>query len=163
MQKSSRFFVFVKRLAIVGAAIIACAPLLALNVIGLAVFLQIVGNYVSNRHLRRLAVERVGEDFGSFARAFDSATEPVDPKVLRATWDVLEPYVKFREGRVPLRPTDRLAVELFMDGMDFDWLVDKVAAKSGRSINPNDPRLFGCVETVGDLVGLITSQPLVAR
>src|SRR5205809_1001806 len=65
---------------------------------------QLVAAIASNRHLRRLAAERAGEDIGTFARAFDRRTESFDPWVLRATWEALRPWVTFREGCLPLRP-----------------------------------------------------------
>src|SRR5438105_187153 len=59
---------------------------------------------VDNRYFQRLASQRVGEDIGTFARAFDRRNEPFDPWVVRATWDALQVYVRYPGGRLPLRP-----------------------------------------------------------
>ncbi len=132
--------------------------------LGVPVVFMIVGNYVGNRHLRRLAAERTGQDLGTFARAFDRRTQPFDPWVLRATWDAFEPYVVFRGGRLPLRPTDRLEEDLRIDPDDLAFdLFQEVAARSGRSLDqPESNPLYGHVNTVGDFVRFITFQPRVA-
>src|SRR5262249_24817516 len=77
-------------------------------VLGTILICMAIGAQVNGRRLRRLAEQRPSEDIGTFARAFDRRTEPFEPWLVRATWDALQPYVRFRDGQVPLRPTDRL-------------------------------------------------------
>ena len=63
-----------------------------------------------DRRLARLARERVGEDIGTFARAFDRRATTFDPWVVRAVWDALAPWTELRGGgRLPLRRADVIA------------------------------------------------------
>jgi hypothetical protein len=119
---------------------------------------------VRNRRLRRLAAERAGEDIGTFARAFDRRAEPFDPWVIRATWHAFRPYVAFRGGCLPLRPTDRLGEDLGIDPDDVDPdLIQQVATWSGHSLDHTDGNPFyGKIVTLGDLVKFITLQPRAA-
>lgn len=112
------------------------------------------------RHMRRLASERVGEDIGTFVRAFDRRSEPFDPWVLRATWDALSFYVTFEGRCLPLRPEDHLVKDLCIDPDDIDDLLPEVANRAGHSfakaeMNP----YYGRVNTVGEFVRFITLQP----
>ena len=134
---------------------------------GLVAVLAAMAAYASweqTQHLRRLAADRVGEDIGTFARAFDRRSEPFDPWVVRAAWDALQPYVSFRGGGLPLRPTDRLGEDLDIDPDDIDMgLVQEIAERAGRSLeNVERNPIYGRVETVGDLVRLLSSQPQCA-
>ena len=128
----------------------------------LPVFL--IGSLVIDRRLKNLAASRSGEDIGTFARAFDRRNEPFDPHVVRAVWDALQPYAKFRGGSVPIRPTDRIDEDLGIDWDDIDMgLAQEVADRVGRSLeNIEANPLYGRVSTVGDLVRLISSQPRTA-
>lgn len=129
-------------------------------VVSLGLPLLALSELAHRRQLRRVATERVGEDIGSFARAFDRRTEPFDPWVVRAVWDVLQPYVTFGGGRAPLRPSDRLGDDLRIDPDDIDMaIVQKVAARTGRSLERVEENPFhGRVTTVGDLVRLLSGQ-----
>jgi hypothetical protein len=120
-----------------------------------------LGSRHANRYLRRLAGERTGEDIGTFAHGFDRHAEPFDPWVIRATWDALAPYLVFSEGRVPLRPTDRLEEDLRIDLDDIHFdLLHGVATRSGHSLDDCESNPFyGKVTTVGDFVRFITWQP----
>jgi len=125
------------------------------------VFISLVANLFTVRHLRRLAAGRVGEDIGTFARAFDRRTCSFDPWVVRATWEALQPCVAFRGGRLPLRATDRLE-DLPIDPEDFDDLFQEVAERSGHSIEQAGLNGYGNVHTVGDFVRFIINQPRAA-
>ena len=153
------------------AAIIAW-PVPVGAVFGAWVIVMIVGTSVIHGRLRRLAAERTGEDIGTFARSFDRRSQPFDPWVVRATWDAFEPYVTFRGGCVPLRPTDSL-IDLPIDPDDLvapgpwgdlgDDLLSEVAARSGHSLDqPEANPYYGHVDTVGDFVMFVTCQPRVA-
>lgn len=126
-------------------------------VFGLFLVLLLVGIIEGNRRLRRLAVERAGEDIGSFARSFDRRKEPFDPWVVRATWDALKPYSPF------LRPTDRLEEDLGIDmhDLDINEVLLEVAARSGRSLD--EIKNLEGIQTVEDFVRLITVQPRLQR
>jgi acyl carrier protein len=117
--------------------------------------LVLVGSLVigcfANQNARQLALERAGEDIGTFARAFDRRNEPFDPWVVRATWDSLRPYCN-----CPLRPADRLE-ELGIDGLELEELFAEIAKRSGHSLE--DSRIVERIETVGEFVRVIAAQP----
>ena len=132
--------------------------------IGVVVVVFLAGSVIIDRRLKNLAAGRQGEDIGTFARGFDRRNEPFDPHVVRAVWDALQPYAKFRGGSVPIRPTDRIDEDLGIDWDDIDMgLAQEVAERTGRSLDNIEANpLFGHVSTVGDLVRLISSQPRAA-
>ena len=111
----------------------------------------------------RLADARVGEDIGTFARAFDRRAPEFDPWVVRAVWDALQQHVEARGRHVPLRPSDQLVAHLDIDADDLEDVAVEAATRAGRNssdwrANPvNRP-----VETVADLVRLVALQPRVA-
>ena len=153
-------------LAVLIAAALAATiswPVPAAVIASAFVAISLAINRVTSRRLHCLAVERPGEDIGSFARAFDRRAEPFDPWVVRATWDALKPYLEFNGGRVPLRPTDRL--DLLIDPEDLAFEVyEEVAARTGRSVDLDQANpMFGKVVTVGDFVKFVTLQPRVAE
>jgi hypothetical protein len=130
-------------------------------IVGAYVIMTTLLNLHRNRYLRQIAAKRLNEDIGTFARSFDRRNEPFDPWVVRATWDALQPYVTFRDGRLPLRPTDHLADDLSIADEDLeDIIADKVAHRSGRSLDSLESNpYFGKVATVGDFVRFMSSQP----
>lgn len=130
-------------------------------VLGFLVLVGTSGTLVSRQRLRRLAADRRGEDIGTFARAFDRRAEPFDPRVVRAVWDALQPYMTLGRERAPLRPTDRIDEDLDIDWDDIDMCVlQEVAERAGRSLDGIEANpLHGRVATVGDLVRLLSAQP----
>ena len=130
-------------------------------VLALLVVAGVASSLYSDRYYRRLAAPRVGEDIGTFARALDRRAPTFDPWVVRAVWEALQPYVTYRGGRVPLRPTDELFGHLHVDPDDLDFvIVPEVAWRAGRSLDgiAENPRC-GHVTTVGDLIDLVAYQP----
>ncbi len=126
------------------------------------VLMQIVGTITHDRYLRRLAEERKGEDIGTFARAFNRHSEPFDPWVVRATWDILQPYVTFRGASVPLRPRDSLGDDLKIDPEDLLDLMKGVAKRSGHTLDGAEENPYPWpIETVNDFVRFITIQPFI--
>lgn len=120
----------------------------------------------SNSETRRLqakALQRVGEDIGTFALAFDRRAEPFDTWVIRATWDAIIPFVSFEGGHVPLRPTDRLGDDIGIDSEQVYDVVYEVLIRAGRANADwiNNPYVHKDPETIGDIVRLVTYQPLV--
>lgn len=136
-------------------------PIFGLTLAGLAV-VGFVLQRRSDRRLRRMAADRAGENICSFVRAFDRRT--VDPWVLRAIYEELQPYCRFRGGMLPLRATDRVVEDLQIDGEEMDYLALDIARRAWRcmertEINP----FYGRVETVQDLVCLLLHQPTLHR
>jgi hypothetical protein len=70
-----------------------------------------------------------------------------------------------RGGRLPLRPADRLWEDLWIDPEDWaDDLLPAVAGRAGYSLQQAESnRLFGRVQTVGDLAKFITLQPKICN
>ena len=101
------------------------------------------------------------EDIGTFARAFDRRGDWFSPHVVRAVWDALEPYVTLGGSRVPVRPTDRIDEDLHIDWDDIELMLSEVANRTGRSIEGIEENpWYGRVRTVGDMVRLLSAQPL---
>ena len=123
--------------------------------------LVLVGTVVHLRqkhHLRRLAAGRPGEDLCTFVRGFDRRS--VDPWVLRAVYEELQPYCSFKGGCVPLRPDDALEELLGIDGEGLDDLALDMARRAWRSMDHPERNPFHArVRTVRDLVHFLDSQP----
>ncbi len=100
------------------------------------------------REGRRLSVVRSGESICHFARSFK--WRQVDSWIIRATWEILQPYVPF-----PVRSSDTLE-QLVGNDDEEQWdLLEDIARVSGRTLTEVDemPR------TVEQLVLLLNSQP----
>ena len=136
---------------------------------GLAVFVAILlvslaSDFGHRWHVRRLRLSRADEDIGTFARALDRRSPDFDPLVVRAVWDAVQEWIGDSEV-LPLRPSDRIAVELRIDPEDLldEYALGRIAARAGRSLcdvelNPRSRQ----VETLGDLIALLATQPRVA-
>jgi hypothetical protein len=155
--------------ALFGVLLIIGALLAYVSLTGAAVFVAILlvllaSSFGYRRYFRRLRVTRPSEDIGTFARAFDRRSPEFDPLVVRAVWDAVQEWLGEPEV-VPLRPSDRIAEELHMDTDDLldEAALTRIAARAGRSLsdvelNPRSRR----VETLGDLVALLATQPRIA-
>jgi hypothetical protein len=113
---------------------------------------------LQKRRLRRLYEERVNENICSFARSYN--LHDIDPRIIRAVYEELIPYCSFREGNVPIRPSDTF--ETFgIEGEELDELAVDVASRTGRSMeNPVTNPFFGKVRTIDDLIRFISEQPV---
>jgi hypothetical protein len=148
---------------------IVCVPVIAIGLLLLGLVLAVMwpfllhGWFVNRRYIRRLAEQRRGEGIGTFARAFDRRVDPFDPWVVRATWDALVPCLSHGDFHVPLRPSDRLAEDLWIDTDEtLFYLLEGVAARSRHSLdNPENNPVYGELETVGDVVRFVTLQPRI--
>jgi hypothetical protein len=112
-----------------------------------------------DRRLRRISEARIGEDIGTFAKAFDRRAPGFDPFVIRAVWDALQIYRTHRGGSAPLRPSDNL--KSFTDVEDvYELVALEVAERTGRSLeNAESNPKYGQVETVADFVLFFWNQP----
>ena len=147
--------------AFVGTAI--AWPYQTAGVCAFLAALIVVTTLSQHSRLRELAAGRAGEDIGTFARGLDRRTQPFDPWVVRATWDALRPLVSYPGGRVPLRPTDSLVDDLRIDPDLIEDEYFEIAERAGRCLDgiEANPHLHK-VRTVGDLVRLVSAQPLTA-
>ncbi|WP_420128013.1 hypothetical protein [Longimicrobium sp.] len=112
------------------------------------------------RRMRRLAAERQGESICTFARALDPRS--VDPWIIRAVHDQLQPYARVDGMLVPLRPTDRLYEELGLDDDELDDVARDIAESTGRTLEGAERNPVRTVFTVGDLVRFFAHQPLAS-
>jgi hypothetical protein len=117
-----------------------------------------IGTLADDRRLASLAARREGESICTFVRAFDYRA--VDTWILRAVYEELQTYGRFRGGVLPLRRTDDLEHTLGIDPEDLGDSAYTIATRAGRSmdgceVNP----LWGRVNTVGDLVQFLMAQP----
>ena len=147
-------------------------PLIALAIgLPIGVLVWIGGRSAGAAHARwaatRRSTLRLGEDIGTFARAFDrrgglAPGVEFDPWVVRAVWEGLMPLAAGAAGVViPLRPEDRLIENLGLDEEDVEELVRPMLARVGRRPGDwrrNPFRTMG-VRTVADLVGFLSAQP----
>lgn len=122
-----------------------------------AVLALAVGAVFRGRRMRRLAAERRGESICTFARALDPRA--VDPWVIRAVHDQLQPYARAGAVPVPLRATDRLYEELGVDPDELDDVARDIAQRTGRRRDAAERNPFRTVVTVGDLVRFFAHQP----
>ena len=127
---------------------------------GAFVLLTVSLQILDDRRLRRLAVARNGESICSFARSFDRRR--VDPWIIRAVHEELQPYCRFRGGPLPIRASDDLEEDLGIDGEDVSDMVEVIARRTGRSLESAEANpLYGQVHTVGELVLFLTCQPRI--
>ncbi len=150
----------------IGAAIVAWPKTMVFvgvvigALVAVIVLLTVIMKPFHDRSLRRRAAERTNEDIGTFARGFDRRAANFDPWVVRASWDALEPYVSYSDGRLPLRLSDRVDEDLGIDPEELEDVVAEIATRTGRSQNrwAANP-YYGRVTTVGDLVNFVACQP----
>lgn len=87
----------------------------------------------------------------------------VDPWVVRAAFEELQPYFPKQARPFPLRPEDRLVADLRIDPDDIDDIDDiaqSIATRAGYSLDQNEQNpLYGHVESVGELIQFFTHQP----
>jgi hypothetical protein len=129
--------------------------------LALAVLVLVVEATFRRRRMRRLAEERRGESICTFARALNPRA--VDPCVIRAVHDELQPYAMAGRLAVPLRPTDRLYEELGVDPEELEDVARDIADRTGRPLIGAERNPVRPVVTVGDLVRFFTHQPCASR
>jgi hypothetical protein len=112
----------------------------------------------------RLVLERPSrpnEDFGSFVRAFEhSGSDPIDPWAVRVVWESVHPLTALRGPAIPLRPTDRFALDLGVDPDEVEELIPGLVERCGRTVgNWSANPYYAGLSTVGALVHFISAQP----
>lgn len=112
------------------------------------------------RRMRRLAAGRAGESICTFARSLDRRA--VDPWVVRAVHERLQPYAMAGDAVVPLRVSDRLYRDLRVDDEELDDVAREVARRTGRTLDDIERNPAYPVVTAGDLVRFISHQPCAA-
>lgn len=142
------------RTIVFGVFLVVLAPVMAS-------FMVLGAPWLIRNKLRRtrLQAERWGEGICTFARAFDRRA--VDPWIIRAVHEELQPYFGTRHGPVPLRPADRLYEELGIDGDELDDVAQTIARRTGRPLVDTERNPAGPILTAGDLVHFFTRQPRV--
>ena len=103
-----------------------------------------------------LATERAGEGICEFARMFNYRA--TDTWVIRAVYEEVQGCMG---SEFPLRATDRLTEDLYVEPDDFEIdIVMRVAERTGRTLEDfkRNP-YYGKVSTVGHLVNFFNNQP----
>ncbi|MEL7362766.1 MAG: hypothetical protein AAFN13_11895 [Bacteroidota bacterium] len=123
--------------------------------------LYLIAERNTRKHFAQLTRGRQDESICTFARSLDMRI--TDPWVVRATWDEVQDWIVGRKADFPLRTTDRLTEDLWIQPEDVEDVVELVARRAGRSLEANalNP-LYGKVSTVGDLVRFLNAQPAAA-
>jgi hypothetical protein len=137
-------------------------PLGSLVVIGA---ILAVGWWFDRPRGRRLVLERPSrpnEDYGSFVRAFNQrGPDPVDLWAVRIVWEAIHPLTALRGPAIPLRPSDRFALDLGVDPEEVEELVPGMVERCGRTVgNWSANPYFTGLSTVGALVHFISAQPI---
>ncbi len=127
-------------------------------VLSVILVVSLILGHVQNDRLARLAADRSGESICTFVRSFDCRR--VDTWILRAVYEELQPYCKFRRQVLPLRRSDKLEAMLGIDDEELEFLTEDIAFRAERSLDDcaSNP-LFGQVQTVADLVNFLMHQP----
>jgi hypothetical protein len=141
-----------------GSAVFVVPPMIAYFL-----FLFLSDAYSNKRTLSRLkemSEERQGLSIGHFARSFDC--RKVDTWIIRAVYDYIQECMSYRQTEnFPLKADDNMFDSLKIDPEDFDYDIEELAEKIGRTSNniENNP-YYGKVITVRDLVNFFNNQPL---
>lgn len=107
-----------------------------------------------------LAASREGESICTFARSFDCRT--IDTWIIRAVFDEMEPWCRYRGGRLPVRAGDDLYAVFGIIDEDVDDLVVAAGTRAGRAMDLADcldNPMRHKVATVADVVLFIHHQP----
>lgn len=151
-------WLFLACLAAGFGALIYSRPVLYLGLLAIGS----VGVWVDSRseasRLRALALSRPGDPLCAFARSMD--LRAVDPWVVRAAFEELQPYFPKQARPFPLRPEDRLVADFRIDPDDVDDIAQSIATRAGYSLDQSEQNpLYGQVESVGELIQFFTHQP----
>jgi len=148
-------------LACLAAGLIALIYHHPIATIGFLLFVTIGGWIASRIDTRRklaLAASRPGDPLCAFSRSIDLRS--VDPWIVRAAFEELQPYFPEQARPFPIRPTDRLVDDLHIDPDDIEDIARDIAARAGYSLDHTEQNpLYAHVDTVGDLIQFFTHQP----
>ena len=141
-----------------GAALISIWPFPVLGLLAIATFAGWVDSRSEASRLRALALSRPGDPLCAFARSMD--LRAVDPWVVRAAFEELQPYFPKQARPFPLRPEDRLVADLRIDPDDIDDIAQSIATRAGYSLDQSEQNpLYGRVESVENLIQFFSHQP----
>ena len=113
---------------------------------------------LEDRRLDRIEALRPNESICTFALSFDRRA--VDPWIIRAVWQELQPYFGRRADDFLMRASDQIEEDLRIDWEDLGVLLETIACRARRSLKDLERNpLYDRVKTVGDLVEFINHQP----
>jgi len=132
-------------------------PMLAFFILAV-VLVSWIDDWLNEIEFHMSALEREGEDIGTFARSFDY--RKVDTCVIRAVYDALSRCFSYRGVVYPFRASDRLVEDLNIDSEELEDIAEEVMQRTGRvdkdwEKNP----YYNKLETVRDLVLFFDAQP----
>lgn len=147
-------------LAIWFLAVLYSNPIATVSVLFvLVIAYQMMSRWDTRRRLA-LAATRPGNPLCTFARAVNLRT--VDPWMVRATFEELQPYFPKQAQPFPIRPADKIVDDLSIDPEEVDYIAHAIAVRAGYSLESTEHNpLHGKVETVGELIQYFTHQPRV--
>jgi hypothetical protein len=110
------------------------------------------------RHLAAMAASRADEGICSFVRALP--IRDLDTRVVRATFEEIQAYLRHGPRGFPLRPSDRLVEDLDIDPEDLEDITVTIADRAGRTLEAYraNPRYAG-MTTAEDLIAFLSAQP----
>lgn len=111
------------------------------------------------RHLTAMAASRADEGICSFVRALP--IRDLDTRVVRATFQEIQAYLRHGPKAFPLRPSDRLVEDLNIDLEDLEDITVTIADRAGRTLEgyQANPRYAG-MTTAEDLIAFLSAQPM---
>jgi hypothetical protein len=109
-----------------------------------------------NHRMRRLASSRPGEDICTFARSFDLRV--VDSWIVRAVYEEVQHHFGTDGRSFPVRAADRFTEELGIVNEDLDDLAEKVAQRTGRSLEHAERNPVREVKSIADLIHFLNHQ-----
>jgi hypothetical protein len=123
----------------------------------------LIGSIASRIDTRRklaLAASRRCNPLCAFARSLNLRS--VDPWVVRAAFEELQPYFPEESRPFPILPTDRLVDDVGIDPDEVDDIAQDIAARAGYSLDHSQENpVYGRVDTIGDLIQFFTHQPIL--
>ena len=132
-------------------------PILAFFILAVA-FIIWIENWFFDLSLNLKSLEREGEDIGTFARSFDYRN--IDTWVIRAVYEAVSQFLSYKDGKCPVRASDRLLEDIGLDSEELDDIIDEVIYRTGIVDQDWDKNpYYDKLETVRDLVLFFDAQP----
>ncbi len=134
-----------------------------LIIIGIIVFLSVIGAIWNYYRMKKIALKRGEPDICSYARSFNY--REVDTKIMREVFNHVQKWAGKYEGiPFPVKAEDCFDKIYKMDPEDLDDIYLDIAKKLGISIeHPEKNPLWNKIKTVKDLVLFLHNQPRINK
>ncbi len=130
--------------------------------LGIALFWLLLKAYPN----RFMSEERLRERGDASICAFrkDLNLRRIDPWIVRAVWDEIQPFLHTKWGRFPARVDDRWDEDLAIAGEDIDPTIESVAKRAGYSLENSEANpYYGKVVSLRDLIEFVNAQPCIRK